>query len=97
MTKSSKSTYEGIKGGGSPWPPGLPGGAGGCLPCSGPGLLGIAGAGLPEVGGGGGALEAAAFVGVGLEGTPLRPVPPGLGGDNLHHNWWNKLKKLSTC
>lgn len=77
-----KFTYEGINGGGSPWPPGLPGGAGGCRPCSGPGLLGIAGAGLPDAGGGGGALEAA-FAGVGLEGTPLRPAPPGLGGDNL--------------
>jgi len=58
--------------------------------------LGIAGAGLPEdVGGGGGALEAA-FAGVGLEGTPLRPAPPGLGGDNLNTESLIKIVNIPT-
>jgi len=73
----------GIIGAGRP-PPGLPGGIGGAPP---PGLFGIAGAGLPELGGGGGTLEPP-------EGPidpidPIEPIPagaaflgpPGLGGD----------------
>lgn len=49
-----KITYVGINGAGKAWPCGLPGGIGGAPP---PGLFGIAGAGRPEAGGGGGALE----------------------------------------
>lgn len=44
----------GISGAGKACPCGLPGGMGGAPP---PGLLGMAGAGRPVLGGGGGALE----------------------------------------
>lgn len=44
----------GIKGAGNACPWGLPGGIGGAPP---PGLFGIAGAGRPEAGGGGGTLD----------------------------------------
>lgn len=47
-------TYVGTRGAGKACPCGLPGGIGGAPP---PGLLGMAGAGRPELGGGGGALE----------------------------------------
>lgn len=47
-------THVGINGAGSACPCGLPGGIGGAPP---PGRFGIAGAGRPELGGGGGALE----------------------------------------
>lgn len=50
-TLNFKSTYVGIKGAGKACPCGLPGGIGGAPP---PGLLGIAGAGRPDAGGGGG-------------------------------------------
>lgn len=48
------TTYVGISGGGNADPCGRPGGIGGAPP---PGLVGTAGAGLPELGGGGGTLE----------------------------------------
>lgn len=79
-----------MRGGGSPCPPGRPGGIGGCRPWSGAGRLGTAGAGRPAAGGGGGALEAAiappCCCGVGR-----LFAPPGLGGDNLENGNYVKL------
>lgn len=47
-----ENAYDGMRGAGRAWPgPGLPPGSGGPPP---PGLLGIAGAGRPVAGGGGG-------------------------------------------
>ena len=69
----TKCTYDGMRGGGNP---GLPL-ADGALP--GPGRLGIAGAGRPPAGTGGGARELAGGAGC---ATP-RLGPPGDGGDNL--------------
>jgi hypothetical protein len=48
------TTYVGTRGAGRACPCGLPGGIGGAPP---PGLFGMAGAGLPELGGGGGARD----------------------------------------
>lgn len=47
-------TYDGMRGAGNPWPTGRPGGGGGAPP---PGRFGIAGAGRPDAGTGGGALD----------------------------------------
>lgn len=77
-----------MSGGGSPWPPGRPGGMGG--PWPGPGRFGIAGAGRPVAGGGGGARLPPICPAMPIPpmlapviGTPLLG-PPGDGGDNLH-------------
>ena len=67
-------TYDGMRGGGRPGWPRAPGGA-----PPGPGRLGIAGAGRPPDGTGGGARELAGCCGC---VTP-RLGPPGDGGDNL--------------
>lgn len=62
-----KSTYDGMRGAGRAWPPGLPCGRGGAPPP--PGLLGMAGAGLALVGAGGGPRPAPA-------GAPADPNEP---------------------
>jgi hypothetical protein len=70
-----------MSGGGRPADCGRPGNEGGIRwPISGPGRLGMAGAGRPVAGGGGGARDPAAVTG--CIGIPRRG-PPGEGGDNL--------------
>ena len=77
------STYEGMRGGGSPAaPPGRAGGAG-------VGLEGMAGAGRPPPGTGGGALAAAG-------GGARRMLPPGDGGPEepiLRRESWLKGRR----
>ena len=69
-----------MRGGGRPAPPGRPGNEGGMRwPASGPGRLGMAGAGRPVAGGIGGTLAPAGAIGWGIP----RRGPPGDGGDNL--------------
>lgn len=62
-----------MSGAGRACPAGLPGGMGGAPP---PGLLGIAGAGLPVCGGGGGALLPPPI-------GPIEPIEPVLGAGRL--------------
>ena len=93
-----------MSGGGSHAACGRPGNDGGIRWfVSGPGRLGMAGAGRPVAGGGGGARDPAAATG--WIGIPRRG-PPGDGGDNLYgrgsrhrirHIYFSQLDMCSLC
>jgi len=93
-----------MSGGGRPAACGRPGNDGGIRWfVSGPGRLGMAGAGRPVAGGGGGARDPAAATG--WIGIPRRG-PPGEGGDNLQgrgsrhrikHIYFSQLDRCSLC